>query len=59
MVNTRLGSGVDQLAVSRQMSGSSSSAQQQTHMDPAMQQFIQAQTQLLQNLSNTVAKLQA
>jgi hypothetical protein len=41
------------------MSGSSSSAQQHTQMDPAMQQFIQAQTQLLQNLSNTVAKLQA
>ena len=28
-------------------------------MDPAMQQFLQAQTQLLQNLSNTVTNLQA
>jgi hypothetical protein len=28
-------------------------------MDPAMQQFLEAQTQLLQNLSNTVTNLQA
>ena len=28
-------------------------------MDPAMQQFLQAQTPLLQNLSNTVTNLQA
>jgi hypothetical protein len=28
-------------------------------MDPAMQQFFQTQTQLLQNLANTVANLQA
>jgi hypothetical protein len=28
-------------------------------MDPAMQQFFQTQTQLLQNLTNTVANLQA
>jgi hypothetical protein len=28
-------------------------------MDPAMQQFIETQAQLLQNLTNTVANLQA
>jgi hypothetical protein len=28
-------------------------------MDPAMQQFLEAQTQLLQNLTNTVMNLQA
>jgi hypothetical protein len=28
-------------------------------MDPAMQQFLEAQTELLQNLSNTVTNLQA
>jgi hypothetical protein len=28
-------------------------------MDPAMQQFFQTQTQLLENLTNTVANLQA
>jgi hypothetical protein len=28
-------------------------------MDPAMQQFFQTQTQLLQNLTNIVANLQA
>jgi hypothetical protein len=28
-------------------------------MDPAMQQFIQTQTELLQNMSNTVMNLQA
>jgi hypothetical protein len=28
-------------------------------MDPAMQQFIETQTQLLQNLTNTVVNLQA
>jgi hypothetical protein len=28
-------------------------------MDPAIQQFLEAQTQLLQNLSNTVTNLQA
>jgi hypothetical protein len=28
-------------------------------MDPAMQQFIQTQTELVQNLSNTVVNLQA
>jgi hypothetical protein len=27
-------------------------------MDPAMQQFFQTQTQLLENLTNTVANLQ-
>jgi hypothetical protein len=27
-------------------------------MDPAMQQFVEAQTQLLQNLTNTVTNLQ-
>jgi predicted double-glycine peptidase len=27
-------------------------------MDPAMQQFLEAQTQLLQNLTNTVTNLQ-
>jgi hypothetical protein len=27
-------------------------------MDPAMQQFMEAQTQLLQNLTNTVTNLQ-
>jgi hypothetical protein len=28
-------------------------------MDPAMLQFLETQTQLLQNLTNTVANLQA
>jgi hypothetical protein len=28
-------------------------------MDPVMQQFLEAQTQLLQNLTNTVTNLQA
>jgi hypothetical protein len=28
-------------------------------MDPSMQQFFQMQTQLLQNLTNTVANMQA
>jgi hypothetical protein len=28
-------------------------------MDPAMQQFLETQTQLLQNLTNTVTNLQA
>jgi hypothetical protein len=28
-------------------------------MDPAMQQFFQTQTQLLQNLTNSVANMQA
>jgi hypothetical protein len=28
-------------------------------MDPAMQQFFQTETQLLQNLANTMANLQA
>jgi hypothetical protein len=28
-------------------------------MDPAMKQFLEAQTQLLQNLSNTMTNLQA
>jgi hypothetical protein len=28
-------------------------------MDPAMQQFFQTQTHLLENLTNTVANLQA
>jgi hypothetical protein len=27
-------------------------------MDPAMQQFLEAQTQLLQNLTNTMTNLQ-
>jgi hypothetical protein len=50
MVNTRSGSGVDQPA---------GRAPQQAPMDPAMQQFIEAQTQLLQNLTNTMTNLQA
>jgi len=45
MVNTGSGSGVDQPVVPRQRrSGSSGSAQQQRQMDPAMQQFLEAQT---------------
>jgi hypothetical protein len=54
MVNTWSGSGVDQLAVNRP-----GRAPQQAKMDPAMQQFFQTQTQLLQNLTNTVANMQA
>jgi hypothetical protein len=34
-------------------------APQQPQMDQAMQQFIQARTELLQNLSNIVVNLQA
>ena len=60
MVNTRSGSRVDQPAVPRQRrSGSSGSAQQQRQMDPAMQQFLEAQTQLLQNMDNNMAAMQA
>jgi hypothetical protein len=53
MVNTRSGSEVDQPVVNHQ-----GRAPQQPQMDPAMQQFIQTQTELLQNLSNTVVNLQ-
>jgi len=60
IVNTRFGSGVDQSAVPHQRrSGSSGSAQQQRQMDPAMQQFLEAQTQLLQNMANNMAAMQA
>jgi hypothetical protein len=48
MVNTRSGLGVDELA---------GRAPQSVTMDPAMQQFLEAQTQLLQNLTNTVTNL--
>jgi cell fate (sporulation/competence/biofilm development) regulator YlbF (YheA/YmcA/DUF963 family) len=54
MVNTRSGSRVDQLAVNHP-----GRAPQQVQMDPAMLQFFQTQTQLLQNLTNTVANIQA
>jgi hypothetical protein len=54
MVNTRSESGVDQTALNRQ-----GRAPQQVQMDPAMQQFLETQTQLLQNLTNTMANLQA
>jgi hypothetical protein len=54
MVNTKSGSGVDQLAVNRP-----GRAPRQAQMDLAMQQFLEAQTQLPQNLSNTVTNLQA
>ena len=60
MVTTRSGSGVDQPAVPRLgRSNSSRSAPQQPQMDPAMQQFLEAQTQLLQNLANNMATMQA
>jgi hypothetical protein len=60
MVNTRSGSGVDQPPVIRQGRDSSSgSAAQPAQMDPAMQQFFQNQMQLLENLTNIVANLQA
>jgi hypothetical protein len=50
MVNTESGSGVDQPA---------GRAPQPVQMDPAMQQFLEAHTQLLQNLTNTMTNLQA
>jgi hypothetical protein len=53
MVNTRLGYRVDQSPVIRQ-----GREPQQAQMDPAMQQFFETQTQLLRNLTNTVANLQ-
>src|SRR5919108_6106559 len=60
MVNTRSGSGVDQPAVPRQgRSRSSSSAPQQPQMDPTMQAFLEAQTQLLQTMNNNMANMQA
>jgi hypothetical protein len=59
MVNTRSGSGVDQPPVTRIGRASSSGSAQQGQMDPAMQQSFQTQTQLLANLANTVANLQA
>jgi hypothetical protein len=50
MVNTRSGSGVDQPAVNRLRR-----APRQAQMDPAMQQFLEAQTQLLQNVDINLA----
>jgi hypothetical protein len=53
MVNTMSGSGVDQPAVNQP-----GREPHQAQMDLALQQFLEAQTQLLQNLTNTVTNLQ-
>ncbi|CAO2190166.1 unnamed protein product [Urochloa humidicola] len=63
MVNTRSGSGVDQVAQQRQRNANRNSNSQQNQPPPMagnnMEQFFQAQMALLQNLTNTVAGLQA
>ncbi|CAN6227602.1 unnamed protein product [Urochloa humidicola] len=63
MVNTRSGSGVDQPAQQRQRNANRNSNSQQNQPPPMagnnMEQFFQAQMALLQNLTNTVAGLQA
>ncbi|CAO2189238.1 unnamed protein product [Urochloa humidicola] len=63
MVNTRSGSGVDQPAQQRKRNANRNSNSQQNQPPPMtgnnMEQFFQAQMVLLQNLTNTVAGLQA
>jgi hypothetical protein len=64
MVNTRSGSGVDQPAVPRQGASNSNNPDpqpsQQHQAPPAgMEQFLAAQTQLLANMANTLANMQA
>jgi hypothetical protein len=60
MVNTRSASEVDQPAGNRQgRSNRSDTAPHPGQMDPAMEQFFQTQTQLHENLTNTMANLQA
>jgi hypothetical protein len=45
--------------IRQERDSSSGSAAQPAQMDPAMQQFFQNQMQLLENLTNIVANLQA
>ncbi|CAN6323953.1 unnamed protein product [Urochloa humidicola] len=63
MVNTRSGSRVDQLARTRQRNTNPNPDPQQNQQAPeamaGMEQFLQAQMTLLQNLTNTIANLQA
>ncbi|CAO2152366.1 unnamed protein product [Urochloa humidicola] len=63
MVNTRSGSGVDLSAQRRQRNTNHNPEPQQNQQPPMagynMEQFFQAQVALLQNLTNTVAGLQA
>ena len=64
MVNTRSESGVDQLAVPRWGTSNNTtpdSQQSQQHQAPptGMEQFLAAQTQLLTNMGNTIANMQA
>ena len=64
MVNTRSGSGVDQPAVPRWGTSNNTapnSPQNQQHQAPptGMEQFLAAQTQLLTNMGNTIANMQA
>jgi hypothetical protein len=64
MVNTRSGSGVDQPAVPRQGTSNNTNPDpqpSQPHQVPpaGMEQFLAAQTQLLTNMANTIANMQA
>jgi hypothetical protein len=64
MVNTRSGSGVDQPAVlchERSKNTNPDPQQSQQHETPLarMEQFLAAQTQLLTNMTNSIANMQA
>jgi hypothetical protein len=64
MVNTKSGSGVDQPAVPRQGTSNNTDLDpqpSQLHQAPpaGMEQFLAAQTQLLTNMVNTIANMQA
>jgi hypothetical protein len=64
MVNTRSGSGVDQPVVPRQGTSNNTNPDpqpSQSHQTPpaGMEQFLAAQTQLLTNMVNTIANMQA
>jgi hypothetical protein len=64
MVNATSGSGVDQPAVPQQETSNSTNPdpqQRQQHQAPpaGMEQFLATQTQLLTNMANTIANMQA
>jgi hypothetical protein len=64
MVNTRSGSGVDQPAAPRRRVSNNTNPDpqpSQPHQTPpaGMEQFLAAQTQLLTNMANTIANMQA
>ena len=52
MVNTRSGSGIDQTPPAHPASS-------RTNLHPQMEQFIAAQTQLMQNMTNAMTAMQA